>query len=442
MKHFLKIHKHTLRENTLISLIFIMSLYNKWLLLLAIILSVLLLKRGILGVIQLIYLYTTRNLTISFFDTSDSAYDLTYAIYILIYVIGIFFLIRHIKRWVRSYLIFTFALASITLMLIYIIMSLITSNDPLYSITKLINYFIPLIIIVTLVYLIKEVDELIKWLANQVVTFILFTLILLVMSLIKVLSQEQSFKGFFNDSNTFAVFLILGLLTLIISSMKYHKFNFFVMFVMMSGIFELYVTHSKLAWFVFIVCLFLSLLLLILKRRYKYLTIPLIISIIILSIFQPSIHYLIKSFVLNGNSVKSVLMPKDNQIKNIENVLETHMLMGNGFGMSLHGLTKNSDIVAGNMVFELIMFTGVIGLACYVIYVLKVMLLATYMFKLTFVLFIATLLTNTIEIVMFNAINIGALCYILWGIYLKDGLHKDSKNKMVKKSLEVDKRNI
>ena len=56
-------------------------------------------------------------------------------------------------------------------------------------------------------------------------------------------------------------------------------------------------------------------------------------------------------------------MPKDNQIKNIENVLETHMLMGNGFGMSLHGLTKNSDIVAGNMVFELIMFTGVIGLA-------------------------------------------------------------------------------
>ncbi|WP_337225449.1 hypothetical protein [Staphylococcus capitis] len=305
-------------------------------------------------------------------------------------------------------------------------MSLITSNDPLYSITKLINYVIPLIIIVTLVYLIKEVDELIKWLANQVVTFILFTLIPLVMSLIKVLSQEQSFKGFFNDSNTFAVFLILGLLTLIISSMKYHKFNFFVMFVMMSGIFELYVTHSKLAWFVFIVCLFLSLLLLILKKRYKYLTIPLIISIIILSIFQPSIHYLIKSFVLNGNSVKSVLMPKDNQIKNIENVLETHMLMGNGFGMSLHGLTKNSDIVAGNVVFELIMFTGVIGLACYVIYVLKVMLLATYMFKLTFVLFIATLLTNTIEIVMFNAINIGALCYILWGIYLKDGLHKDS----------------
>ena len=69
------------------------------------------------------------------------------------------------------------------------------------------------------------------------------------------------------------------------------------------------------------------------------------------------------------------------------------------------------------------------------------MLLATYMFKLTFVLFIATLLTNTIEIVMFNA-NIGALLLHSLGIYLKDGLHKDSKNKMVKKSLEVDKRNI
>lgn len=62
--------------------------------------------------------------------------------------------------------------------------------------------------------------------------------------------------------------------------------------------------------------------------------------------------------MLNGNSVKSVLMPKDNQIKNIENVLETHMLMGNGFGMSLHGLTKNSDIVAGNMVLNLSCLLG------------------------------------------------------------------------------------
>ena len=78
------------------------------------------------------------------------------------------------------------------------------------------------------------------------------------------------------------------------------------------------------------------------------------------------------------------------------------------------------------------MFTGVIGLACYVIYVLKVMLLATYMFKLTFVLFIATLLTNTIEIVMFNAINIGALLLHSFGIYLKDGLHRIVRIKWLK----------
>lgn len=438
MKRFLKIHKHTLRESTLISLIFIMSLCNKWLLLLAIILSALLLKRGILGVIQLIFLYTTRNLMISFFEMSDNEYYLTYATYIPIYVLGLFFLIRYIKRWVRNYLIFNFVLSSISLMLIYIVMSIIASNDPIYSITKIMNYFIPLIIIVMLVCLIKGVDELIKWLANQVVLFILFTFIPLVMSLTKVLFQDKPFKGFFSDSNTFTVFLILGLLTLIISTLKFRKFNIFNMLVIIAGTFELYLTHSKLAWFIFIVCLLLTLILSILKKRYKRLTIPLIISIALLSIFQPSIHYLIKGFVLNGNSIKSVLMPEDNQIKNIDKLLETHMLVGNGFGMSFHGVTKNINVEAGNMVFELILFTGVIGLACYVIYLLKIMLLATYMFKFTFVLFIATLLINIIEIIMFNAMHVGALCYILWGIYLKDGIYNESKNKM----FGVNKRNI
>lgn len=69
-----------------------------------------------------------------------------------------------------------------------------------------------------------------------------------------------------------------------------------------------------------------------------------------------------------------------------------------------------------------------IGLTCYVIYILKVILLARKPFRVTIVLFIATLLVNCVEIIMFKSLNAGALCYILWGIYLKDGIQDEKYN--------------
>lgn len=80
-----------------------------------------------------------------------------------------------------------------------------------------------------------------------------------------------------------------------------------------------------------------------------------------------------------------------------------------------NGYLKNLNIEAGNIIFEVIIFTGMIGLTCYVIYILKVILLARKPFRVTIVLFIATLLVNCVEIIMFKSLNAGALCYILWG---------------------------
>lgn len=176
MKQFLKMNKQTIRENTLISLIFIMSICNKWTLFLAILLSLILLKRGVIGVIQLIYLYMIRTLMNSTFDLGESTVFITYMQYILIYVIGIFFLIRYIKKWTRSYIMFNFAFSSMNLMLIYILISLVVSDYPMMSVIKIINYFIPLTIIVLLICLIKDIEELVIWTAQQVKLLIIFSL--------------------------------------------------------------------------------------------------------------------------------------------------------------------------------------------------------------------------------------------------------------------------
>ena len=60
------------------------------------------------------------------------------------------------------------------------------------------------------------------------------------------------------------------------------------------------------------------------KKRYKY---PMILGILMLaitSIFHPLVHSLMVNFIFKGNSIENVLMPKDNQIKNIQYAFETH----------------------------------------------------------------------------------------------------------------------
>lgn len=431
MKQFLKMNKQTIRENTLISLIFIMSICNKWTLFLAILLSLILLKRGVIGVIQLIYLYMIRTLMNSTFDLGESTVFITYMQYILIYVIGIFFLIRYIKKWTRSYIMFNFAFSSMNLMLIYILISLVVSDYPMMSVIKIINYFIPLTIIVLLICLIKDIEELVIWTAQQVKLLIIFSLLPIVLKPTNYFIKGESFHGFLSDYKTFAVVLLMGLLILILYILREYEINLLNLFVVLIAIIELYLTDSKLAWVTLMISLLIILLLLNLKKRYKY---PMILGILMLaitSIFHPLVHSLVVNFIFKGNSIENVLMPKDNQIKNIQYAFETHPFLGSGFGIPMHhanGYLKNLNIEAGNIIFEVIIFTGMIGLTCYVIYILKVILLARKPFRVTIVLFIATLLVNCIEIIMFKSLNAGALCYILWGIYLKDGIQDEKYN--------------
>ena len=69
---------------------FIVSIPNKWTLMISIALS-LFLKRGALGVVQLIILYMLRSQIYTPYDTQEMAHYIVSMKYILIYVIGVFF---------------------------------------------------------------------------------------------------------------------------------------------------------------------------------------------------------------------------------------------------------------------------------------------------------------------------------------------------------------
>ena len=90
MKQFLNITQRKFIEWLIILSIFIVSIPNKWTLMISIALSLLLLKRGALGVVQLIILYMLRSQIYTPYDTQEMAHYIVSMKYILIYVIRVF----------------------------------------------------------------------------------------------------------------------------------------------------------------------------------------------------------------------------------------------------------------------------------------------------------------------------------------------------------------
>lgn len=211
MKQFLNITQRKLIEWLIILSIFIVSIPNKWTLMISIALSLLLLKRGALGVVQLIILYMLRSQIYTPYDTQEMAHYIVSMKYILIYVIGVFFLFKYVKHWIRNEMILRFIKSTMILMLLYIIMSLVVSNDPIESILKLLNFFIPLILIVVYVSLIKKIKNLINWINQFITLMIAFTFLFIVIAPKSYLIDEESLRSVFKDAHSFAVILAMGL---------------------------------------------------------------------------------------------------------------------------------------------------------------------------------------------------------------------------------------
>ena len=79
------------------------------------------------------------------------------------------------------------------------------------------------------------------------------------------------------------------------------------------------------------------------------------------------------------------------------------------------------------MIFGLIIFTGIIGLTIYFIYLFSLIFMAKKPFRLTIILLLVTILVNMGEMIMFSSTNVGIICYILWGIYFKEGVKTENE---------------
>lgn len=416
-------------EYILIILFFLISLINVPLLILSVIVSMLLLKQKESGLIKLLYLYTIRFVISEGIDHAESEIIITIIRYFLIYICGTILVLSSYKFWSKNKVISAFITSTGITMLLLGIPSLIVSDYPFIAIFKMLSYFIPLLIIVILISQIKNFKELVMWLANQFKFLILFSL-LFVRSSIGYLLNGFSFQGILNHPNLFAVVLAMGLVVIILS-LYYERKNLSLNFIILIiGSIELLISNSRTAVLSYLLCIFIFFVLAKIDLYKKALIFLIGLLITVGAIMIPSIQSKIFDFIAKGQTSNNVLLSRYGQINNFELSLKKYPLFGNGFGIPINNTSlslNNYTFEAGNMIFGLIIFTGIIGLTIYFIYLFSFIFMAKKPFRLTIILLLVTILVNMGEMIMFSSTNVGIICYILWGIYFKEGVKTENE---------------
>lgn len=411
-------------EYVLTIAIFFLSLQNKTMLVLSILLSLMLLSQRQLGVIKLLYLYMMRFIISSGIDFQESQTMIIVMKYIVLYGCGLFWVFMTMRHWIKNQTLSIFVFASVVLMSIYGLMGLLTSDFPMIVISKLFSYFVPLMIVVILISQIERFIDVIAWISHQIIFLILWSAFYTNQP-IGYLLNGYSFQGVLNHPNLFAVILVMGLVTLLVLMIMERRHLLIYSGLMLIGIYELLISNSRTAVFSLFVCFVLAVIIIKVRPLYKFLLVGSTIALVLVSMMSSSLWQKAMSFIQKGQTSNNILLSRYGQIDNVSLALHKSPFFGDGFGIPFNNTSlalASFTFEAGNIIFGLLIFTGVIGLVLYLIYLGILVFSTPHVFRISVLLFVVTLLVNMGEMIMFSSINIGIFCYILWGLYLKEGM--------------------
>lgn len=169
-------------------------------------------------------------------------------------------------------------------------------------------------------------------------------------------------------------------LVVIILSLYYERKNLSLNFIILIiGSIELLISNSRTAVLSYLLCIFIFFVLAKIDLYKKALIFLIGLLITVGAIMIPSIQSKIFDFIAKGQTSNNVLLSRYGQINNFELSLKKYPLFGNGFGIPINNTSlslNNYTFEAGNMIFGLIIFTGIIGLTIYFIYLFSLIFMA------------------------------------------------------------------
>ncbi|QTN10577.1 O-antigen ligase family protein [Mammaliicoccus vitulinus] len=430
----MKIKKQALNnaiELVLIIIFLTLSLINVPLFILSLLMSVILIfKQKGLGILKLIIILVFRYVLSEGLDNlSDTTLVPVFKYFILLGIAPLY-LIYNYKILIKDKIFIKFLKITSSTMVLFIFISFIGTEYYLMSFLKILNYFVPLVIIVSLITLISEKEKFLFWFSNIFKIMICISL-LLIKSPIGYLRNGFSFQGILNHPNLFGIILVIGILTILIEMAVKNKISIMNIIIVLLGIYELILSNSRTSLLSFVVCLIVFFMFSNIKKSIKSISIITTFLIGILVYIIPTTNNFITNYIQKGQSSDQILLSRYGQIDNTLYVLQNSPVFGIGFGIpvnrtsfELNGFTYE----AGNLFFGLLSYVGILGLCIYIFYLIYIIFIQKSINNLMLSLFLGSILINMGELVMFSSNNVGIICYVVWGIYIQESMRTQNEN--------------
>ncbi|MEL0538301.1 O-antigen ligase family protein [Staphylococcus debuckii] len=411
-------------EYSLIVAIFILSLINNYLLIFSLLLGTFYIFKGRIGFLKLTTLITIRYLISPALDHSTLPTVMVGYKFGVLFIFGSLIVIYFRKKILQNKILTNFIFVTMTVCVLYIIFGVSHLNSIILILGKSFAYFYTLIIIVAVLGITNEIKRFMIWF-SFILSFVILGSLIYIRHPIGYLLNGFSFQGILNHPNLFGVFMTLTLTLIVVNLFKFKQYKLFYIFILIIGITELFLSNSRTA--VLALLLSLGVMFIIsrisLGKKLLLFTIALLGSFIILVV--PKVNVYVLGFIQKGQSSSQVLYSRYIQIDYVKWGLEHAPFFGSGFGVPLNNSSlalASTTFEAGNLLFGLIIYTGIIGTLIYLFYLIYVGTLSFKKSGIVFTLFVATLFVNIGEMIMFSPNSLGIMCYIFWGIFLKEGM--------------------
>lgn len=397
-------------EIILISIFFVISCIHPIGLYLTLFISFYYLLKGRIGIFKLMFLLILRTIISPglFFDISENQ---IFSLYKWIVIMGASVLII-ISELLNKTKIDRIIILIISLSLYFMFSSLIFSSSILISFLKIISYILPLLAFYYSKDLIFSVN-LKKWI-YKILKVPLILSIILIFSDLGYLRNGIGFQGVFNNPNMLGIVTVLTL-GVAITTIKNSATKLFVCLYCLILIF---LTGSRTSLISMLILILIYFLYSGYSNRLKFLT---FISFIIFAfVFNfTSLKTRFEQFLLKGQNSEEILASRNSQIENLNIGFDKSPIFGNGFGVPINpsnSITNNNVVEAGNLFIALVMFSGVVGL---ILYLLFIFFWIKSVNKENICMFLSTILISMGEMVLFSSNSIGLWCSLIWVLSLE-----------------------
>lgn len=414
-----KIRKSTLEWGVIIGLM-IFSLVNNVTLLLALILSLFLLRQKEAGAIKILNLITLRTIINPGLGVEIDKYQSIKWIIIFLcsfYLLGSYFKMSgNQRKYIRSIknLIILFTIYNA-------ISSFVFSTLPTVAMFKLLSYVIVFLgVFVGINYTSNNFDCLL-WL-YKLFAIIIFASIPLVSKPVGYLRNGHGFQGITNQPNMLGIVLVL-FISFILTNIQTGKIKSKVSaYLLLSiSIYMIILSKSRTSLIACVILLIIYIVLAKMNKLIKLMSINLISAILILylSLDNSIIAYFL-DFIYKGqnNILYSRFMQIDSMILNFMK----NPWFGSGFAVPItpyrtFSFSTEYVVEPGNLILSVLSYSGILGFFIFSGYILNIFWVARKNIKEKILLLIAPMLISMGEMVFFSSNNIGIWCYMMISLY-------------------------